>query len=276
MSHTVTARRVANAQRVANARGAANARDVAKAPGVATLALSVVILAGCGAAQVEEARRAEVEAVAAVTANNTLTEAEREAGWELLFDGRSLDGWRPYDRDGAPEGWSAEDGLLVRSGPGGDIMTDREFTDFELTLEWRLEEGGNSGVFYRAAMGEEWIYHSAPEMQILDDERHPDGQSLLTSAGANYGLHPAPRGVVRAVGEWNEVRVIVNGAHVEHWLNGSQIVEYELGSPDWEERVANSKFTQWPAYGRAPVGHIGLQDHGDPVWYRNVKIRVIR
>lgn len=206
---------------------------------------------------------------------NTLTEAERDAGWELLFDGASLDGWRGYDRPDLPGGWEVVGGTLARTGTGGDIITDREFESFELRLEWRLEPGGNSGIFYRAAEGEEWVYHSAPEYQVLDDERHPDGQSPMTSAGANYGLHPAPRGVVRPVGEWNEARIVVDGDRVEHWLNGTRMVEYELGSADWESRVAASKFSQWPAYGQADRGHIGLQDHGDPVWYRNIKVRVM-
>jgi len=206
---------------------------------------------------------------------NTLTPAEREAGWELLFDGSTLDGWRRYDDPNSTEGWGAADGMLQRTGQGGDLITEKSFSDFELALEWRLEPGGNSGVFYRAALGEEWVYHSAPEMQVLDDDIHPDGQSPLTSAGANYGLHPAPRGVVRPVGEWNEVRIVVRGQHVEHWLNGTRVVEYTLESPEWEEKVAGSKFVEWPAYGRAGAGHLGLQDHGDPVWYRNIKIREV-
>lgn len=205
---------------------------------------------------------------------NTLTDAERAEGWELLFDGETMAGWRGYNEPtGPPEGWAAADGMLQRTGPGGDIVTERVFTDFELSLEWRLEEGGNSGIFYRAAEGEEWMYHSAPEMQVLDDERHPDGRSPLTSAGSNYGLDPAPRGVVRPVGEWNSVRIVVRGSHVEHWMNGQRIVTYELGSPEWEAKVAASKFAEWPPYGRAASGHIGLQDHGDPVWYRNIKVR---
>ena len=113
-------------------------------------------------------------------------------------------------------------------------------------------------------------------MQVLDDERHPDGQSPLTSAGANYGLHPAPGGVVHPAGEWNHIRIVVQNDRVEHWLNGERIVEYVIRSPEWAELVAASKFSQWPAYGRASEGHIGLQDHGDPVWYRNVKVREIR
>ena len=248
---------------------------VRQTSGVLFCAATLAALAACGGGQMDEARGVESAALSVVRAPNTLTADEAAAGWELLFDGHSLDGWRPYDRAGTPEGWSVVDGLLMRSGPGGDIITDREFGDFELMLEWRLDEGGNSGIFYRAALGEEWVYHSAPEMQVLDDDRHPDGASELTSAGANYGLHPAPRGVVRPVGEWNAVRLLVEGSHVQHWLNGELIVEYDLGSDDWEARVAASKFSQWPSYGRAVRGHVGLQDHGDPVWYRNVRVREI-
>lgn len=205
--------------------------------------------------------------------HNTLTAAEREAGWALLFDGRSLEGWRGYNRPDMPEGWAVEDGTLAWVAGGGDIITERQFTDFELTLDWRVEPGGNSGVFYRAAEGEDWIYQSAPELQVLDDEGHADGQSPLTSAGSNFALHGAPRGVVRPVGEWNSVRIVVEGNHVEHWLNDVRVVEYELGSTAWEGLVQASKFAAWPAYGRAPSGHIGLQDHDSRVWYRNIKIR---
>lgn len=207
---------------------------------------------------------------------NALTDAERRAGWILLFDGRTLDGWRGYNRAELPEGWAVRDGALARVGPGGDIITESQYGDFELALEWKVGPGGNSGIFYRAEEGHEWIYQSAPEMQVLDDAGHPDGRDPLTSAGASYGLYPAPRGVVRAAGEWNEARIVAVGHRVEHWLNGVKIVEYELGSREWEERVAASKFAEWPAYGRARRGHIGLQEHGDPVWFRSIKIRPIR
>ena len=225
--------------------------------------------AACAAA----AALAMAGCVQAQEAMNTLTATERAAGWRLLFDGRSLDGWRGYNQPGVPDGWTVEQGTLTRVGPGGDIITIDLFTDFELALEWRVEEGGNSGVFYRAAEGEEWIYHSAPEFQVLDDAHHVDGESPRTSAGANYGLHPVPRGVVRPAGEWNSARIVVQGSRVEHWLNGTKVVEYELGGDEWRALVADSKFAEWPAYGQADRGHIGLQDHGDRVWYRNIKIR---
>ena len=208
-------------------------------------------------------------------AMNTLTAAEKAAGWTLLFDGKSLEGWRAYEAGKPAAGWAVVDGALTRVGSGGDIVTSGMYRNFELTLEWNVEPGGNSGVFYRAAPGSKWIYHSAPEMQVLDDERHADGKSPLTSAGANYGLHPAPRGVVKPAGQWNHVRLLVNGNHVEHWLNGQKIVAYELGSPDWLALVAKSKFAEWPEYGKATEGFIGLQDHGNRVAFRNIKLRVL-
>jgi len=207
---------------------------------------------------------------------NTLTAAERSAGWKLLFDGQTTKGWRGYQKKAAPSGWVVEDGTLARVAATGDLITQKQFQDFELTLEWKISEGGNSGIMYRVTEGGEATYESGPEMQVLDDARHPDGRSRLTSAGAAYGLYPAPAGIVRVAGEWNAVRIVVKGRHVEHWLNGQKVVEYELESPDWEAKVAASKFKQWPGYGRAPKGHIALQDHGDRVWYRNIKIREMR
>ena len=213
---------------------------------------------------------------AAAQEHNTLTAAEKEAGWRLLFDGQSLDGWRRYDGESMTGGWVVDDGALAHVRGGRSIVTNDVFEDFELSLEWKVEPGGNSGVFYRAAPGQEEIFHSAPELQILDDAAHADGRSPLTSAGANYALHGVPRGVVRPAEQWNEVRILVQGAHVEHWLNGVKVVEYELGSADWQAKVAASKFVEWPAYGQAPRGHVGLQDHGDRVWFRNLKLREIR
>jgi len=232
---------------------------------VAGMACAIIALsAGCLAAQSEDGNM------------NTLTEEERSAGWRLLFDGSTTEGWRGYMKDSMPAGWTAVDGTLARTAEGGDIITTETFADFELSFDFRVEQGGNSGLFYRAIEGPAFIYEGAPEYQVLDDEAHQDGASELTSTGSNYALHPAPRGVVKPAGEWNTGRVVVNGNHAEHWLNGSKIVEYELESDDWKQRVADSKFSAWPEYGKAKEGHIGLQDHGDPVWYRNIKIREIR
>jgi hypothetical protein len=207
---------------------------------------------------------------------NVLSDAERKGGWLLLFDGKTTAGWHGYARTGIPAGWQVSDGALTRVGPGGDIVTDRKFTNFELRLEWKIAPGGNSGIFYRGVerSRERPLYYSAPEMQVLDDARHPDGKSPLTSAGSVYGLYPAPRGIVKPANEWNAVRLVVRGNHVEHWLNDQQVVVYELGSSEWRARVKASKFAEWPEYGTAAEGVIGLQDHGDRVAYRNLKIRV--
>jgi hypothetical protein len=207
---------------------------------------------------------------------NTLTEAEIAEGWTLLFDGQSTQGWRGYMMDGMPDGWEVIDGALVRVGETRDIITTEMYRDFELSLDWKVETAGNSGIFYRAIEGPPEIYFSAPEMQVLDDDGHADGASPLTSAGSNYALHPAPRGVVRPAGEWNTARIVIDNNHVEHWLNGEKLLEYELGSEEWEELVADSKFAEWPEYGQAEEGYIGLQQHGDRVAFRNIKIRVIR
>ena len=203
------------------------------------------------------------------------TDAEGADGWRPLFDGRTTAGWRAYRGQSLPDGWRVVDGALTRVAQGGDIVTAEEYTNFELQLEWKVGPAGNSGIFYRATEATESIYENAPEMQVLDDAGHRDGQSPLTSAGAVYGLYPAPRGIVKPAGEWNAARLVVSGNHVEHWLNGSRVATYELGSADWAGRVAAAKFRDWPSYGRAPRGRIGLQDHGDWVAYRNIRLRVL-
>jgi hypothetical protein len=206
---------------------------------------------------------------------NTLTAEERAAGWRLLFDGATTAGWRGFRQPGAPDGWRVAEGALVREGGGGDLITDEQFENFDLALEWRIAEGGNSGIMFRVSEDDEATYRTGPEMQVLDDARHLDGGSRLTAAGSNYALHAAPEGVVRPAGEWNQARLVVNGAHVEHWLNGVKVVEYELWSPEWEALVRDSKFHEWPQYGRVRRGHLALQDHGDRVSYRNIKVRVL-
>jgi len=211
----------------------------------------------------------------AQVAPNTLSAAEQQAGWRLLFDGQTTKGWRGYMLDSMPSGWQVVDGVLARVAPAHDIIFNEKFKNFELLVDWKIAPQGNSGIFYRAIEGPEAIYYSAPEMQVLDDSGHADGRTQLTSAGAVYGLYPAPRGLVKPVGEWNSARILVNGNHVEHWLNGQLVAKYELGSADWSDRVAKSKFKEWPEYGKASEGYIGLQEHGNWIGYRNIKIRVL-
>ena len=246
-------------------------------PAVALLALGI---GGCTTAARSTRSPAAVESATAPSGSaamrlNTLTPEERAAGWRLLFDGHSTAGWRGWQMDSMPSGWGVREGALTRVRPAADIITTEKFRNFELSLEWNVAPKGNSGIFYRASEDEDAIYWTAPEMQVLDDAGHPDGQSRLTAAGADYGLYPSPAGVVKPAGEWNQVRILVDGNHVEQWLNGVKVVEYELGSPDWEAKVKASKFATHPRYGRNAEGYIGLQEHEYRVAFRNIKIRVL-
>jgi hypothetical protein len=208
--------------------------------------------------------------------DNTLTEQEKADGWRLLFDGKTLNGWRAYGADTMPSGWQAVNGILTRVSRAADIITKEQFGDFDLVLDWKVGPGGNSGIFYRAVEGLEWIYHGAPEYQLLDDPNHRDGRNPLTSAGAAYGLYEVPRGIVKPAGEWNTARIMARGAHVQHWLNGQKTADYMQGSPEWAAIVATTKFNAWPAYGKAMRGHIGLQEHGGRIEFRNIKIRELK
>lgn len=194
----------------------------------------------------------------------------------VLFDGSNLDQWRGYRDEATGEGWKIEDGILKFDGSGGgDIVTREEFANFDLSFEWAVTPGANSGVMYRAGMGDPAPYFTAPEYQILDNDRHADGKNKLTSAAAIYGLYASDKGQPKPVGEWNSGRIVVNGNRVEHWLNGTLVVEAEFGSEDWNKRIANSKFREWEKFATLASGRIALQDHGDEVWYRNIKIRRI-
>lgn len=201
--------------------------------------------------------------------------AERREGFVSLFDGRSLQGWHGYGKSAQPvAGWKVVDGAIVRAAEGGDLVSDRQYGDFDLRIDWKISEGGNSGIFYRGSESEPQIYRSAIEYQVLDNDRHPDGKNGRDRwASALYGLYAPSKITTRPVGEWNQTRIVVRGDHVEHWLNGEKVVDVTLGSPDWKARVAASKFKDWPAFGVARSGVIGLQDHGDTVSYRNIRIR---
>jgi len=196
------------------------------------------------------------------------------SGWRALFAGRSVDAWRGWNSPDFPAGWHVAAGTLSKDGAVDDLVTRDQFANFELELEWKIGKGGNSGVFYRGTREYDHIYWSGPEYQLLDDANHPDGKNPLTSAASAYGLYAPPAGVVKPFGEWNKTRLIVNGAHVEHWLNGQKVVEYELGSADWAAKVAASKFSKYPSYGLAKKGYIGIQgDHDGTLAVRNIRIR---
>ncbi|MFL5618261.1 MAG: DUF1080 domain-containing protein [Gemmatimonadaceae bacterium] len=201
--------------------------------------------------------------------------ASTAEGWRNLID-PSMSAWRGYKDTKMPAEWTVVNGELSKVKSTNDIITRDEYADFELEFEWKLHPGGNAGVFYRGTEEAEKIYYSAPEYQLLDDERHPDGKSRLTSAGADYGLYAARAGVVNPANQWNRSRIVARGPHVEHWLNGEKLLEYEVGSPDWETRLKASKFANWAQYGRLTKGHIGIQgDHEGELSLRNMRIRTL-
>lgn len=198
----------------------------------------------------------------------------RDDGWIALFDGSSMAAWRGYQQNSMPSGWRIQDGTLTKDTVTGDIVTRDQFGDFELELEWRLGEQGNSGLFYRGTEEYEHIYWSAPEYQLLDDATAPPGETRLTSAGAAYALYPSPEGVLKPANQWNAARIVVRGNHVEHWMNGRKLLEYELGGADWAAKVKASKFVDWPNYGKSAQGHIGIQgDHEGTLSLRNIRVR---
>jgi len=204
------------------------------------------------------------------------------AEWIILFNGEDLDGWRSYGEAAPRPAWIVEDGAIVldadestSSVTGGDLITVGQYENFELELEWKISRGGNSGIFFgvQEIEGQRVAYETGVEMQILDNDNHIDGEKPETSAGSCYALYPATIDVVRPVGEYNKVRMVVRDGSVEHWLNGEKIVEYNMGSEDWAARVAASKFSDWQHFARYSKGHIALQDHTDRVWFRNIRLR---
>jgi len=205
------------------------------------------------------------------------THPEASSGrWQYLVKGDSVPLLRGWEHPGLPAGWTVHDGVLSKTGPVQDLESTHTYKDFELELEWKIGKGGNSGIFYRATHKYDHIYWTGPEYQLLDDADTPDGKSRLTAAGSVYAVYPAPAGVVHPYGHWNSTRLIVRGRHVEYWMNGRKIVDYDLGSPDWRKRVAASKFSAYPGYGLAPEGVIGLQgDHPGSIEFRNMRIRVL-
>ena len=227
----------------------------------------------------------------ASTTSNTLTEAEKAEGWHLLFDGQTLNGWRGFHQQGVPAAWKVEDHALAKIPmgknaegkviEGPDLITTDQYGDFELQLEWKISRGGNSGIKYLVSEDQpkEGGHAVSFEMQVIDDDNHPDATKGINgnrAAGALYDLLPATHKTLKPVGEYNHVRLIKKGTHIEHWLNGTKVLEFDQGSPELKAAIAQSKFKDKPGFGEAQKGHILLQDHGDAVWYRNIKIRELK
>lgn len=211
---------------------------------------------------------------------NILSEKEKKEGWQLLFNGKNLDGWRTFQGKEI-SGWKVIDGDLNNSGVGsdhgGDIITKVKYQNFELLLEWKIAPQSNSGIFYHVneKIGTA-IYESGPEYQLIDDKGWPDKLRDDQYSGANYGMHAPKNALVKDVNEWNQTRIIVEGAHVQHYLNGVKVVDYQLWDNDWTLLKEKGKWKDYSYYGMARKGPIGLQDHGGLAQFRNIKIKVIK
>ena len=200
----------------------------------------------------------------------------RGGGWQYLIQNDSAPLLRGWTHPGLPAGWTVHNGVLSKGGPVDDLVSTNMYRDFDLELEWNIGKEGNSGIFYRATHQYDEVYWTGPEYQLLDDQNTEDGKQRITAAGSVYAMYPAPAGFVHPYGHWNKARIVVRGNHVTYWMNGHRIVDYDFGSADWKKRVAASKFSAYPGYGRAPEGLIGIQgNHPGGVKIRNMRIKVL-
>lgn len=193
--------------------------------------------------------------------------------WQVLFDGSSLDAWRNYKSESVGPNWGIEQGALVCLGGGSDLITRDQYADFVFEFEWKVSPMANSGVMYHVTEDHAASYMSGPEYQVLDNQVLGENGDPRTSAAGNYALHAPARDATKPVGEWNQGRIEVDGKHVRHWLNGELSVDFMQWTPEWEALVKASKFDAMPAYGRSRSGHIVLQDHGNKVFYRNLRVK---
>ena len=209
---------------------------------------------------------------------NKLSNREKKEGWTLLFDGKSTEHWRPFKNRPA-DSWEVVNGELINKKENvsnrADLITKEQYENFELAFDWKLAPKGNSGVIYLVTEDNGATYESGPEYSLIDDEGYPDKLNDVQKSGANYDVHAPLVKAANPVGEYNHSRIVVRNSKVEHWLNGKKVVEYEIGSPDWEAKKNNSKWKDVKPYAQAKKGHIALQDHGGGVWFRNIKIRKI-
>jgi hypothetical protein len=212
-------------------------------------------------------------------AYNQLTAKERNEGWMLLFDGKTLNSWRIF-KNLPNTSWEVAEGTLHCKAfqDGGvnersDLITTHEFADFELVFQWKISGQGNSGVMFRVTEDYDHTYASGPEYQVIDDAGYPGELPAESKSAAAFGLYPADTTTVYPAGQWNDGRIIVQGNHVEHWLNGIKVLDYTLFSDDWNTRRNASKWKDFPGYASANKGYIALQDHGNEVWYRGIKIK---
>lgn len=208
---------------------------------------------------------------------NKLSKEEAKNGWHLLFDGKTLDNWRTYKK--AKLNWEVVDGSLhnknhdASEAARGDLLTVKKYKDFAFSCEWKISPEGNSGIIYRCSEEFKQPYFTGPEYQVIDNEGYKGKLTETQKAGANYDMEANTTAATKPVGQWNSTTIIVNGNHVEHWLNGTKVLEYEINSEKWLAQKEKSKWKNAKKYGQEPEGHIDLQDHGHEVWFRNMKVR---
>lgn len=211
------------------------------------------------------------------TPDNQLTPQEQADGWQLLFNGQDMTQWRNYQQTGLNPQWQVQQGAMVLTGKGGgDILTKQQYQQFELQLEWKIAEAGNSGVFVLVDENGKFIYSHAPEIQILDNERHADNQLASHRSGSLYDMIAAPASAQKPAGQWNQLKIRLQQQQLTVWQNQQQTADIQINGPEWQQLLANSKFANWAGFAKAERGHIGLQDHGDQVWFKNIKIRELK
>jgi hypothetical protein len=211
--------------------------------------------------------------------DNTLTSSEKRTGWKLLFDGKSLNGWRPYQNQ-VTNSWTVDNGIMYckgsvtdKSDKRADMITTKEYENFDLSIDWKISAQGNSGILYMVTEEFPRSYLSGPEYQIIDDINFPQKLEDWQKTGANYAMDPAPTAAPNPAGQWNTTRIVVNKGHVQHWLNGKKLLDFEMWTDEWKKKKATGKWKDAPGYGMSKKGHIGLQDHGSEAWFKNLKIK---
>lgn len=209
----------------------------------------------------------------AKTPDNQLSKEEQSAGWQLLFDGKDMSHWRNFKSETLSPKWTIDNGAMLLTKGGGDILTKKVYRNFDLQIDWKISTKGNSGIFVLADETGSMIYSHAPEIQIIDNEEHPDNKIDSHLAGSLYDLFAAPTTAHKPANNWNSVRIRMQDKHLQVWQNGISTLSIVIGSTTWNTLVANSKFATWSNFAAAEQGHIGLQDHGDKVWFKNIKIK---
>ncbi len=213
--------------------------------------------------------------------DNTLTHSEKKAGWKLLFDGKSMDGWRSYQNQ-ETNSWTVKNGTMYckgsvtdKSDKRADMITQDQYENFDLSVDWKISPQGNSGILYMVTEEFPRSYLSGPEYQIIDDVNFPQKLEDWQKTGANYAMDPAPTAAPTPAGQWNTTRIVVNKGHVQHWLNGKKLLDFEMWTDEWKKKKANGKWKDASGYGMSKKGHIALQDHGSEAWFKNLKIKVL-